>query len=623
MEQKVIRKVLQVDGMTCAGCEMKIERQLAKMEGVLEAKAAYSISNVYVTYDANAVKLSTIIDAIEKLDYTVKNKPGNKMAVNSRPDNKEAEASLSVNQLIAIGIILFALYTIIQNTVGFNFIPEVSQNMGYGLLFVVGLLTSLHCIAMCGGINLSQCVSYKYESSNPGKFEKMTPSLLYNSGRVVSYTAVGGLVGALGSVVSFSGMAKGIVAVISGVFMVIMGLNMLNLFPWLRKLNPRMPRIFGNKVHDSSGKHGPFVVGLLNGLMPCGPLQAMQIYALGTGSFAAGAASMLVFSLGTVPLMFGFGAVSSFLSGKFTKRMMRVSAVLVMILGVVMLNRGLSLSGIDLASSYAAPAAKGIVARIEGDVQVVTTPLESGRYKPFTVQKGIPVKWTITADAQSLNGCNAAVTIPQYGITKQLEPGDNLIEFTPEEEGTISYSCWMGMIRSSIRVVPDITQVTSGTIEVNNITQTVSQNGDSPAAGCYGPVPEGFENGKIPTDNILVAKVENLTQEVEVTVNNQGYTPAVFVIQRDIPVKIKFKLEDQNICNGIVVFPEYQGVLDLPAGDTETPYLTPVEDFSFQCEMGMLHGYVKVVDDVNKVDLDEVRNDVENFVPPAGAPGCH
>lgn len=623
MEQRVIRKVLQVDGMTCAGCEVKIERQLAKMEGVLEAKAAYSISNVYVTYDANAVKLGSIIEAIEKLDYTVKNKPGNKTAANSRPDNKEAEASLSVNQLIAIGIILFALYTIIQNTVGFNFIPEVSQNMGYGLLFAVGLLTSLHCIAMCGGINLSQCVSYKYESSNPGKFEKMTPSLLYNSGRVVSYTAVGGLVGALGSVVSFSGMAKGIVAVISGVFMVIMGLNMLNLFPWLRKLNPRMPRIFGNKVHDSSGKHGPFVVGLLNGLMPCGPLQAMQIYALGTGSFAAGAASMFVFSLGTVPLMFGFGAVSSFLSGKFTKRMMKVSAVLVMILGVVMLNRGLSLSGIDLASSYAAPAAKGIVARIEGDVQVVTTPLESGRYKPFTVQKGIPVKWTITADAQSLNGCNAAVTIPKYGITKQLEPGDNLIEFTPEEEGTISYSCWMGMIRSSIRVVPDIAQVTSGTIEVNNITQTASQNGDSPAAGRCGPAPEGFENGKIPTDNILVARVENLTQEVEVTVNNQGYTPAVFVIQRDIPVKIKFKLEDQNICNGIVVFPEYQGVLDLSAGDTETPYLTPVEDFSFQCGTGMLHGYVKVVDDVNKVDLDEVRNDVENFVPPAGAPGCH
>ena len=105
----------------------------------------------------------------------------------------------------------------------------------------------------------------------------------------------------------------GIFAILSGVFMVIMGLNMLNVIPWLKKINPHMPKIFGRKIQGSKGKHGPFIVGLLNGLMPCGPLQAMQLYALGTGSFLMGAASMFVFSLGTVPLMFGFGALSSLL----------------------------------------------------------------------------------------------------------------------------------------------------------------------------------------------------------------------------------------------------------------------------------------------------------------------
>ena len=137
---------------------------------------------------------------------------------------------MPINQLLGIGIILFALYVIVKNTVGFNFVPEINQSMGYGILFFVGLLTSLHCIAMCGGINLSQCVSYKVDNYNPGRLSKLKPSLLYNSGRVISYTIIGGIVGALGSSISFSGAAK-IVAIVSGAFMVIIGLNMLNIFP--------------------------------------------------------------------------------------------------------------------------------------------------------------------------------------------------------------------------------------------------------------------------------------------------------------------------------------------------------------------------------------------------------
>lgn len=334
MERKLILDILQIEGMTCAGCEHRIEKALNDIDGVVKVKAIYSSSNVYVKYDANITSLNVIISAVERLDYKVRNKTGGKTSFAGKLEKKSQSDRMSINQLIGIGIILFAVYVMIKNTIGFNFVPQINQNMGYGILFVVGLITSLHCIAMCGGINLSQCVSYKQAEDDPSKIAKLKPSLMYNAGRVVSYTIIGGMAGALGYVVSFSGTAKGIVAIISGIFMVIMGLNMLNIFPWLRKFNPRMPKIFGDKVHNNNGRHGPFYVGLLNGLMPCGPLQAIQIYALGTGSFLAGAGAMLFFSLGTVPLMFGFGAVSSFLSGKFTHRMMKVSAVLVMILGI-------------------------------------------------------------------------------------------------------------------------------------------------------------------------------------------------------------------------------------------------------------------------------------------------
>lgn len=482
MRERLKRGIYQVGGMTCSGCAMRIENALKRLDGVIEVKAAYSNANVIVAYDANIIEIEQIIQTIEKLDYEVKNKPGTAavsrslkpdLKPNSKPDSKPnskpdikkaAENKMSVRQLIGISIILLALYLIIKNTVGFDYIPEINQSMGYGILFIVGLLTSLHCISMCGGINLSQSVSYNAGNSDTGKngkLSKLKPSLLYNGGRVVSYTIIGGIVGALGSGVSFSGDARGIVAVISGVFMVIMGLNMLNIFPWLRRINPRMPKIFSRKMNHSTGTYRPFYVGLLNGLMPCGPLQAMQIYALGTGNFAAGALSMFMFSIGTVPLMFGFGALSSVLSGKFTHKMMKVSAVLVIVLGVVMANRGLALSGFSLPTI---PIGKNIfqssgTAVVKNDVQIVVTKLLPGSYEPITVLKGMPVRWVIKAGKNDINGCNNEIIIPRYNISKKLEPGENIIEFTPSETGTIAYSCWMGMIRSKITVVEDINDI--------------------------------------------------------------------------------------------------------------------------------------------------------------------
>ena len=448
---------LKIDGMTCASCELRICNALKKLVGIKDAKASFANSIVSIEYDESIVNVKTIVNTITKTGYEV-----------VRNKKEQTKDTLSISNLIGIGIIIFAIYIIINHTIGFNFIPSVDQSMGYGLLFVVGLLTSLHCIAMCGGINLSQCISHNDKCSDNSKISKLQPSILYNLGRVISYTIIGGIVGAIGSVVSFSGTAKGIVAILSGIFMVIMGLNMLSTIPFLRKLNIKMPKLFGNKIYNNNGKDGPLYIGLLNGLMPCGPLQAMQLYALGTGSFFAGATSMFFFSIGTVPVMFGLGALSSLLSAKFTKSMLKVSAVLVITLGVLMVGRGLNLSGINTAQASINNTTTSSIAKIEGGVQVVTTSLDGGKYLPIVVQKGIPVKWTINAKQSDLNGCDNPVTIPKYNITKKLVAGDNVIEFTPQEEGDITYTCWMGMISSNIKVVGNISTATPKDLEQSN-----------------------------------------------------------------------------------------------------------------------------------------------------------
>lgn len=437
--------------MTCVNCENRIERKLQSTKGIIKVKVRYSSGTADITYDEKIIRIEKIITIIERLGYK---------AVEETEKNKSADSS----KVLGVCVILLALYMIMKRLGAldvFNAFPEAREGMGYGMLFVIGLLTSLHCVAMCGGINLSQTVSRNAQMSKSGT-AVLLPSVLYNSGRVISYTVIGGIVGAVGSVVSFSGTMKGVVQLAAGVFMIIVGLNMLNLFPGLRRLTPRMPKVFAKKINQQKSGKSPFIVGLLNGLMPCGPLQAMQLYALSTGSPVKGALSMLLFSLGTVPLMFVLGALSTFLSRKFTAKMMTVSAVLVVVLGISMFSSGMSLSGISL-SNIIGGAGSGArnenIAKVTDNVQVVTTKLSSGSYEPITVQKGIPVRWIIKAEKKDINGCNNEIIIPEFNIDKKLMAGDNIIEFTPTESGTFPYSCWMGMIRSRITVVDDIENV--------------------------------------------------------------------------------------------------------------------------------------------------------------------
>jgi uncharacterized protein len=436
---KQIKTKLSVSGMSCVHCELTIENALSGIKGVDNVKASYAKGEVSVIFDEEVVKLERIKSAINRLDYkVVEDLPESKPAVNS--------------QALYILIMLFGGYIILKHfgLLNFtNFFPQIQNNMGYGMLFIIGLLTSLHCVAMCGGINLAQSVN-----SVKGGHSVLLPNFLYNLGRVISYTVIGGMVGLLGSAISFGGGFRGAVAVFAGVFMVIMGLNMLNIFPWLRRFNIKMPKFIGKKISNEKYKnHSSFYIGLLNGFMPCGPLQSMQLYALSTGSFFAGALSMFLFSLGTVPLMYILGALSSKLNKRFTQKMMSVCAMLVVVLGIGMLNNGLALSGITVPQIQTGSESAANAAEINGDYQKVNSNLEYGSYPAITVKAGVPVKWTITAGEGMINGCNNEMIIPEYDLDIKLKEGENVIEFTPAKAGKFGYSCWMGMIRSSINVV--------------------------------------------------------------------------------------------------------------------------------------------------------------------------
>jgi uncharacterized protein len=250
---------------------------------------------------------------------------------------------------------------------------------------------------------------------------------------------------------------------------------------------------------------------------------------------------------------------------------------------------------IGLASRLRPPAGLAAVSRMAGGVQTVTTPVRASAYMPIVVQRGIPVRWTLTAGRNDLNSCNATIVVPKYGIRRTLAPGRTVIEFTPTADGTVAFSCWMGMIRSSIAVVEDVAHV--------------------PAAAALACA--------VPSAEIGVAVQAGGGQSVEVAVSRDGYHPAVIVIKRGVPARIHFTPVTLTGCNSVVEFPGYPATVDLAAGARDASFPEVAGDFTFRCGQGMLHGYVKVVDDVRSFDRDALTRQVDAYRPSdIGAAAC-
>jgi sulfite exporter TauE/SafE/copper chaperone CopZ/plastocyanin domain-containing protein len=609
--------------MTCVNCRNRIEKKLKSLAGIEDAAVDYAAGTARITYDEAVVSPAAITGAIESLGYT------------TPKESQTGERALQIIGVLAIILALASLLRLFSTSSLAASFPLAEAGMGYGMLLVIGLLTSIHCIAMCGGINLSQSlgvesgdqgiktgVNHKkikvnaHISVNQSDLQVnegikghspplpaphlLLPGLLYNAGRLLSYTAVGVAVGALGSVITVSDHFRTMILLLAGLLMALMGVNMLGLFPALRRYTPRLPQFLTHKIDGQKAGRGPLVIGILNGFMPCGPLQAMQLYALSTGSPIRGGVSMFLFCLGTIPLMFALGAAGGILSGAkgsaFSRRATQAGAVLVAAMGVVMFTNGLTGAGLGRPFDRAPvrTAGKAFEPVIQNGVQIVNSTLLPNRYPAITVQQGIPVRWTNNAPQGSITGCNNRFIIREYGIQHTLKYGDNVIEFRPEKAGRFSYSCWMSMIHSTITVLAPGESIA----DVKEPDRT--------------PKPAGVA---IPTDAAAVARI--ITQEnenyqsVEINLTEDGFEPAIVVVQRGLPVVWIINIHSLNPGNGSIIFPAYYQWVETDQGANPIQFI-PTTDFDFSTADNVFYGYVKVVNNINNVDTDAIKAEVKN-----------
>lgn len=601
-KMSIRKEKIKVYDMTCTSCEKRVEREVKKLEGVSNALASFSEQCVTVEYDTDMCDTEAIKESIKKAGYSTESK--------------------NTFKLVGIAIIALAIIFIGNSTTGVDMTSKLS-GATYFVLFIVGVLTSIHCVGMCGGIMLSQ--SIKKEGTS--KFDSIKPAILYNLGRVLAYTILGGIVGAVGSVFTLSITLKAGLQLFAGAFMIIMGLNMSG-FGLFRKINLKLP---WSACSVKKKPKAPFFVGMLNGLMPCGPLQTMQLYALGTGSAFKGALAMFLFALGTLPLMMTFGALSGLLSKNNTKTILKFSGILVVILGIVMGTRGLALAGINVPSiSFngngitsnltASAATSGTAAKptIENGVQIIKMTADGNGYTPngLYVQKNMPVKWII--DGKALNSCNGTIIVPSLNKQINLQSGENVIEFTPKDKD-IPFSCGMGMIRGVIKVVDNIDSVDTSKKDPSIPAPSSGMaccGGGTGSNAAQAPQTQsiyGNDISKVSTDRLVhKAVVSGNSQTIKLTGKGYEFEPLITVLNKGIKTKLSIDLTKFDSPEG-----KYS-IVNLGSQETVASFdgKKGVVDVEFTIDKSDGYGIVKdsnvieaieVVDDINKADLQQIR----------------
>jgi len=220
----------------------------------------------------------------------------------------------------------------------------------------------------------------------------------------------------------------------------------------------RPPKKFSRwiaNLSESDHPAAPLALGAFTFFLPCGFTQSLQLVALASGSFLTGAMTMFVFALGTLPSLLGISAISSTATGNFSRIFLRFSGAFVLLLALFNLNSGIALTGFDLSRVFAVGSQEEIneALIITGDVQEVSMAVTSYGYEPknLTIKAGVPVRWKINGD--EAYGCTSVMTIPSLNISKPLQQGENIIEFTASQKGQLAFMCSMGMVRGSFTVI--------------------------------------------------------------------------------------------------------------------------------------------------------------------------
>lgn len=439
-----------IKGMHCQSCEVLITEELEALPDVQKADVSLRAKTATITAK-NMPPHAAVERAIKAAGY--------ELGYDEKP---AVSKDRRVYKDVGIGFVVVAILLVLFTKLGLGNVTNVNMSgASVGLVaLMIGLTAGFStCMALIGGLvlGISSRHAEKHPTATP--MQKFRPHLFFNLGRITSFVVLGGVIGALGAAFQLKGSLLGLLTIGVGLVMLMLGLQLTEIFPRLKgslSLPSRLGKLIGIKKHEGReySHKDSFLLGGGTFFLPCGFTQAMQLFAVSTGSWVSGALIMGMFAAGTAPGLLSIGGLTSVVKGVFAQRFFRVVGVVVVAMALINFTNGFTLLGVKnwFAQNNATTS---IVQATSEPVVLRTTYTDTNDISPstFTVKVGQPV--TLEVDVQD-DGFGCMSTIMVIGLDEKpqyLKAGNTLkLTFTPKKAGTYEIACAMGIPRGTIKV---------------------------------------------------------------------------------------------------------------------------------------------------------------------------
>ncbi len=437
-------KKIFIQGMHCVSCEELLGSEFRKVFGVANAKINLSDDSAEIYFQKRQPHISEFQKIGQKFGY--------KISEQRATDIDRSHSTRDWLWSISIVLVLIFAYKILQNLGVLKNINTSSTDISFGVAILTGVVASFSsCLAVVGAVVIA--FAEKYQVSGRDFYQTaLKPNMQFHLGRLISFFVLGGVLGLIGQEINVSGNLVSFFTIVIAIVMAWLGLNILNILPPISSIGIRMPKsLIKNWQHLQKSEHkaAPYLLGGLTFFLPCGFTQSMQIFALVSGNFITGGVTLLLFALGTLPILLVIGTTASWAKSKKIEIIKKVAGILIIIFAISTFLIGYSLIGIK--SNIISEADNKIAASEDKPVpgeQIVEMHITSSGFSPnkLEIKKNLPVKWVIYGD--EVSGCTNEIIIKNLGIRAKISYGENIIRFNaPDEAGILNFSCWMGMVR--------------------------------------------------------------------------------------------------------------------------------------------------------------------------------
>lgn len=322
-----------VSGTHCKSCKILIEDIIQEQPGVNKAELDLNKQTLSVETDLE-------ISPAEAAENWSNILAPHKYKISLEKSAKKFDYQ-SFKSALPIGIIILLSFFLLQKSGLINFGLQGKLTPWSALL--IGLIASLSsCLAIVGGLVLSLSAQLSKDQSSA------KPLILFHFGRLISFGILGGVLGQIGNTISINYQVSTLLGIFVAIVMIVLGLNLLDIFDITKKLLPTLPTGFFSKFRKiEKGYFAPLIVGAGTFFLPCGFTQSMQLAALSSGNFFQGSMIMAMFSLGTLPVLglISFGSLR-FSHSKFAPTFFKSIGIVVIGFGLFSLLSGLIALGL-------------------------------------------------------------------------------------------------------------------------------------------------------------------------------------------------------------------------------------------------------------------------------------